>query len=37
MAMLYCGEHVRNDEYLDELEAIVEDRLGLRPTDTARA
>jgi hypothetical protein len=37
MAMLYCGEHVRDDEYLDALEAVVEDRLGLRPGPTGRA
>jgi hypothetical protein len=37
MAMLYCGEHVRDDEYDDALAAVVEKRLGLRPVAMTRA
>jgi hypothetical protein len=37
MAMLHCGEHVRDDEYDDALAAAVEQRLGLKSVAMTRA
>jgi hypothetical protein len=37
MAMLFCGEHVENDEYGDALPAVVKRRLGLVLEPTGRA